>query len=323
MRRVLKHLGFGVYLLLVCFLLLEVILRLSLYEEEANGNYWGIGAFQEATEVGYIHKPNFKGQAVRRPNFICNVEINEFGLRQKEIEKQLAYDDRILFLGDSFTVGLGVEEEEMFTSRITGTLNEFGIGVINAGQSGYCITQEYRLAQKLLAQNYYDHIFLCLYLSNDIRGDFYRGFEKTEVAYGYRLLKNRAFKNTIVDYIRTHSYSFMYVSTVLRKKWRKGRKVEAEGFTHNSKLAIANIKRLCKEQDIDLTIMLIPDFKMEVLHEEEFNRLFAENDIDYFKANIPREGYFHIDGHWNSKGHLLASEAIIKHMESSGLFKTD
>ncbi len=138
-KKVAKYFGYSAYLLLTCTLLLEASLRVYLYEEEATKNYWGIGAFQADDEVGYIHNPNFTGRATRRPDFICNIEINKHGLREKDMEKQLKYEERFLFIGDSFTLGLGVEEEEMFSNRITEVLNVHGIGVINGGQTGYCI----------------------------------------------------------------------------------------------------------------------------------------------------------------------------------------
>ncbi len=323
MKKAVKYLGYCFYLFLMCFLLLEIFFRVYLYEEEADMNYWGRGAFQEDIEVGYIHTPNFKARAMRRPEFISHFEINKYGLRQRDMEKQLAFEQRVLFLGDSFTVGLGVEEEEMFTNRISRRLNELGIGVINGGQTGYCITQEYNFARKLLDQHYYNHIFLCLFLSNDIRGDYFQGYKKIDVKHGYRLLKARAFKNEAADYIRTHSYTFMYVKAFIKKKLRKPKGLEPEGFNHNSKLAIQDIIRLCDEQGIGLTIMLIPNFQKEIPHEEEFKNLFEERGIDYFKVAVQRDDYFPIDGHWNRKGHGTASEAILQHISDTGLFNVD
>ncbi len=79
------------------------------------------------------------------------------------------------------------------------------------------------------------------------------------------------------------------------------------------------MKKLCDDKNIDLTIMLIPDLHMKIPYEEEFKHFFEGHRINYFKAMIPRDGYFMTDGHWNSKGHLLASEIIIQHIKDNEL----
>ena len=205
----------AVFLLLlagVTVLLAELTLRLQFREEEVNGNYWGIGAFEASETLGFRHRPGFSGFATRPGVFRTSVRINRFGLRQGNLDEQLQYPNTLLLLGDSFTFGLGVEEEEAFASLIQPDLNARGIGVLNAAQTGYSVEQELHLGTLLVPELEPEVILLCLYAQNDIRGDYEKRYRNIDVAYGYRLPKDRRFPGPTVDFFRTHSYLWKLTS---------------------------------------------------------------------------------------------------------------
>ena len=79
-------------------------------------------------------------------NPTSNIRINEFGLRSAPLSETAEH--RVLFLGDSFTFGWGVEEHEAFTSRIDTALGS-NISAINAGNPGYGIYQMETLLERL------------------------------------------------------------------------------------------------------------------------------------------------------------------------------
>ena len=66
------------------------------------------------------------------------IRINELGLRGKTIKEMSR--KRILFLGDSFTFGSGVEEDGTFPALVEYALGD-EISVVNGGQPGYGIYQ--------------------------------------------------------------------------------------------------------------------------------------------------------------------------------------
>lgn len=72
--------------------------------------------------------------------------INELGLRGPSLEG--APERRVLFLGDSFTFGSGVKEEESFVTLVGSALGE-DISVVNGAQPGYGIYQMEILFQRL------------------------------------------------------------------------------------------------------------------------------------------------------------------------------
>ncbi len=61
--------------LTVTVLAIELVLRASLREEEANGNYWGFGVFEAFPPTGYRHAEGFDGIAFRRDVFEAPVRI--------------------------------------------------------------------------------------------------------------------------------------------------------------------------------------------------------------------------------------------------------
>lgn len=86
----------------------EAVLHVLLWEEEANDNYWGAGAFVADPQAGYRHEPGFRGRGFRRGAFDVPVATSELGLRQRDVEEQRGFPVRLLVLGDSFPFGLGV-----------------------------------------------------------------------------------------------------------------------------------------------------------------------------------------------------------------------
>jgi hypothetical protein len=80
--------------------------------------------------------------------FEVSYTINALGLRDREVPlRKPAGTKRILMLGDSFTEGDGVEQEQTFSSRIQVLLDQDGLGgrwqVLNAGVGSYSPLLEY------------------------------------------------------------------------------------------------------------------------------------------------------------------------------------
>jgi lysophospholipase L1-like esterase len=91
--------------------------------------------------IGHVHRPN--GRAT-----LMNVEIrtNSDGFRDDEYALERNHRQRILFLGDSLTLGWGVEKEDTFEALLEQRLTErTPTEVINFGAGNYNTTQEVNL----------------------------------------------------------------------------------------------------------------------------------------------------------------------------------
>ncbi|HMW59116.1 MAG TPA: GDSL-type esterase/lipase family protein [Leptospiraceae bacterium] len=91
---------------------------------------------------------------------------NSLGLRNREIGPKDG--TRILFLGDSFTQGLGVREEDGFVRRSEKLLQQrFRVEHVNAGMTGFAPGNELGLYRAIRDKVQPDIVVVCLY-QNDI-----------------------------------------------------------------------------------------------------------------------------------------------------------
>lgn len=77
---------------------------------------------------GLVFPPNIT-QTFEQREFTYTARINSLGLRDAEIAPLPEGHRRILFIGDSFTFGWGVELEQAYPKRLERMLNEAGVGV--------------------------------------------------------------------------------------------------------------------------------------------------------------------------------------------------
>jgi hypothetical protein len=108
--------------------------------------------------VTYTLKP---GKCVfQNREFSNTYHINSLGLRDDE---QSLVGPKIIALGDSFTMGWGVEQEETFVQQLEKLT---GLKIINAGISSYGTVREFRILERLdtSAANY----LIVQYTSNDV-----------------------------------------------------------------------------------------------------------------------------------------------------------
>lgn len=89
-------------------------------------------------EALYFFEPNQRGIQILSNGLPSPLAtINELGLRGPQLRQK---GRKILLLGDSFTFGAGVADEETFASRLDVMLGE-EVSVVNGGQPGYGLFQ--------------------------------------------------------------------------------------------------------------------------------------------------------------------------------------
>lgn len=95
-------------------------------------------------KLRYKHMPNCK-LTYSNSEMDADFFTNSQGFRDVENYEDAPESEKILFLGDSFTFGFGVKQEEVFSAVLQKKLKEKrkGIAVVNAGAVGYGTDQEY------------------------------------------------------------------------------------------------------------------------------------------------------------------------------------
>ncbi len=99
--------------------------------------------------LGWSNRPGATGVFKRR-EFSYDVKINRFGLRGRETTREKpAHVKRIAVLGDSFTWGIGANDNQLYTAQLEQALP--GTEVLNFGISGYGPVQYHLLTEKVLS----------------------------------------------------------------------------------------------------------------------------------------------------------------------------
>jgi len=120
----------------------------------------------------YTLVPNFHGR-LATPEFDTAVVTNSLGLRDDvEYGAKAPGTIRILVLGDSFAMGVGVEARETFTKLVAERLNAGASGMrfdtINSGVPSYSTREETLYLEEQGLQLQPDIVLLALYVGNDI-----------------------------------------------------------------------------------------------------------------------------------------------------------
>ncbi len=144
---------------------LEVFLRYEKNFHQDTVSAVGIPIYQPDALNTYAHKPGAfaeNGYGVPTPE----IHINNIGFRDENFEAN-NWDKNILMLGDSFTFGTGVDQEDTFSEILESQLGERW-KVWNAGHIGYSIDNYYLLMQKYAELMKPDLVIMNIFVANDI-----------------------------------------------------------------------------------------------------------------------------------------------------------
>lgn len=157
-----------------CVLLIEGLLRVVQPQREVPR--WLV----PHARYGHFQRANFEQiYDYRHTNVTWRARINNLGLRGPDVDLARTDDRRILFAGDSFTFGYGLDEEYIFPTLVGRALNERGGApwtVINSGVGGWGTLQQLTYAKDHLAEFRPDVVVLT-FCDNDLQDDviFSRG----------------------------------------------------------------------------------------------------------------------------------------------------
>lgn len=244
--------------------------------------------------------------------------INSRGLRDREYD--LAKPEgafRILVLGDSFTWGYGVSDEEIFTERLEAALTRDGrnVEVLNAGVSGWGTDQQALFLESEGFQYSPDLVVLAFFLYNDpdnIRHSIQYGLQKP------------LFADT----------NLTLVNVPVPKPGSDAGARRFEGNPLNLAAAIiARMARGCQEHGARFLVMkfgvyMFYDDQPGELVDRKFRELveplpgveYLDLDAGFRRLGIPvgklKAGH---SSHWDAAGHQLAADALETWLAAGGL----
>ncbi len=206
---VLKKILFGLIAVLCALLLAaaiaEVAVRLISPQEV------GPVRFACNPELGEIPVPGQHGVRNFPGVFHFTYSNNSLGWRgSREYSEKKHSTFRILFLGDSFTYGIGVNDAQTFAARVEKTLNadHLSVEVMNAGCPGKGTDYELKLFQTVGYKFHPDLTVLCFFCNDfqdNQRGEYYNIGKQGELA-AKPLNCNRGAIKAVLDHLPGYSW---------------------------------------------------------------------------------------------------------------------
>lgn len=260
---------------------------------------------------------------------------------------------RIMFLGDSFTEGSQVNEEELFTTILERANPNWE--VINAGVGGYGTVQEYlylmneglHFNSDLVVLMVYENDFSdnCLSYSPSMGPRPYADWRNGQLHLIEDLdwAKFRRFGLPIPfqRFLHANSYLYYFINTRIFQVMRGEPLRELEKYDLRNTDACAKsgilaeiVRRmhlLLRGTGSDLVLVAIPTFRdvtsgasksaswvLEICTQENLRCLSL---VEYLvqAAAAGERPYFDVDIHWTRKGHEIAARAIEEFLVSAGI----
>jgi lysophospholipase L1-like esterase len=316
-------------------------------------SFYDTSIFVADREVAQVLRPGARGEN-RTPEFHTTVRINQLGLRGAELPAKAENSLRLLAVGDSFTLGLQVEENQHFAHLLGAQLSvTMGrrVEVLNAGVDSYGTQAATILASRLAEPTEADGILLTFFLGNDFwdNANFHH-IRRREVL----LDPNLSLAGDLLG-----RWSVLYSHFRIRQQLRRlasepraqGRRQEELSVFQNAQAlerligpsvdALAEFEETCETLELPCFLAVAPPaFAVDTQRASATLELFGLDsstlDLDAparAVAEVTPQGipvldlagalrthreeklYFTLDGHWTEAGHRVTAQALAPFLE--------
>jgi lysophospholipase L1-like esterase len=242
------------------------------------------GLYEADPPRRYRLRPGFRGELTNRVEFATSVGINRAGLRGPEPGPLRPGVLRVLALGDSFTFGVGVEQEEAWPARLAAHLARQGVRAeaANAGAPGFGVPDEVAWLERWGPPLAPDLAVVAVFVGNDLQ-DAAPGVPKVEVVDGALVVQGEG-RPSLGRWLYYHSHLFVLAKTGLpegldrrarallgrREPWelrelrleldlyREPLTPALQGGAEATERAVAALARLARTRGLRVVALLIP-----------------------------------------------------------------
>jgi len=320
----------------ICLLLLEFIVRalFPFFNPRAQIRFY---ATQDNFFLGPISQQI--RQATPKGDYDVTVSFNQYGFRDTKDFRGSSGRD-IFVVGDSFSMGMGVEEGERYSNLLEQRLGRrvFNIS-IPEDIRGYSRLVKYAERRGATIRN----LVIGVCMENDLR-DYSDGKSSVELFKDKQYLKS---SSPLLDRMRvwfwSHSALYIGASHSLQRNSTLRGWMERVGLARNiDRLTTKNVfseQVLVSSRDVlvelatnyNSVILIIPSralwFGENQAGERKVHEHFVEllckaglNVVDlrpaFEKTGDPLANYFATDPHWNPTGHFNSAVELSKHFQS-------
>jgi hypothetical protein len=306
--------------------------------------------------LGWSHRPGASG-VHRHPDFAARVAISSQGLRDRVYpEARVAGLCRMLVVGDSFTWGFGVQQDEIWHERIEARHPDWEI--LNAGVAGYATDQELLyLEQRGLALR--PDAVLLLFHPNDLlenaehaTSGYYKPYfeRRTDGALELRQVPvpPGTWEQRLDRWLHFHTY-LLYRLYHARKFVAAAREERARAAEPGRREAPPPRRRgeprpqVPNKYDVDLTLTLGLLGRIDLRVREQGARFLlasvplSDPPRSGLDEGLRARGIAHLwldeafrrqrdvrfpgDPHWTPHGHAIAARAVESFLEQQGVFR--
>ncbi|MEX2496661.1 MAG: GDSL-type esterase/lipase family protein [Woeseia sp.] len=301
------------------------------------------GLYTADASVGYVLSPGVTG-TLERSEFSHDVSIGPAGLRGPDPRPRQPNTFRVVCLGDSFTWGFGVGDDEAFPSvlerRLANRYPAIDAQVVNAGVPGYGTYDELRFLQSRLDLLDPDLLVLTFLAENDF-------VESRDPALGRVRVEDGWLRSPVppreepwqtLDWIKNHSHAARLLSEragylATRSGLLSVERIAPRVSPEDEELALrllGEIARLAGTRGAATVFMftssqapVIAEAAAEIAGSNIVARAAREagaGHIDLpavFRMREDRfELYYQRDGHWTAAGHSAAAEALYDYIDA-------
>jgi hypothetical protein len=287
------------------------------------------GLFMNSKDYYYCFTP-FVEKIHSQPEYSYKIKANSYGFRGREPNFNAKY--RILILGDSVGMGLGVEENETSSTLSQNYFNEKGMDVyiFNTSIPSYSGINELAVLKKFI-KDYKPSLVILLFCWNDFDVD-----HSLYVQDGYLVL--RAENNLVMffgEWLNSNSHLFCLIKRFfysIKDKLYYERKVffkkndTIEIFTReHAKVIVSYIskmKQICDTNNATfITILPLDSYRLNSLsplikkyftNELESHSILFRDATAILSSQDATDLFFKLDGHLNQKGNLYFSKFLNK-----------
>lgn len=332
---------------LLCLLLTEGVVRLL------------FPFYHPDSQIGFV--PNTNGivlgpvnkstrQATPKGDFDVTSQFNQDGFRDAKDFRSAGPADWFA-LGDSFTMGWGVAEEERFSNRLEKALagSHSASRVFNIAIPDNIIGYQRLLKYAESRGAKVNHLVVGICMENDLQN-----YSAGESAWDGMLKKERSpaapsarasAKETVRAWFKEHCASYNALSFGIQRSEKLRRFFEKIGVSRNVdqlsgrnewdekaiESSAAELVKLLAGRDS--RVLIIPARRLwagdsretELRVHEAFIGLLKRHDLQVVdmkpaleKTGEPLAHYFKNDAHWNSRGHALAAQILFQSLSTTG-----
>ena len=259
-------------------------------------------------DKNFLYAPVVGECIFSNPEFKTKLNFDE-NRRLNMVDDNIQEDEKIIaVLGDSLTMGWGVNDNETFSYNLQKLLNK---KVINLGVASYGTVREIK---RLKLNKFYDQVdtVIIQYHLNDIYEnrnlDINKTYSKDDYNEYFSDKKNNL--NITIFLLKHYKKSLRLLFTHLNDLFFENDRKEKHNLTEHldnlEKIINQNFK--CENKRVIVFLINPPHQKIIYDQNEKYE------NFEFIKLKIQKEHLFVIDDHINKKGHMFVGKKLFNYL---------